>query len=672
MVYSTALQTMVFCAAEPEIDAPLIRRNADWLQSIQQTEGENRGGWAYSGSRGNGDPSNSQFALLGLYEAERVGVRIQPAVWQLALVYWMRIRREDGSWGYLRGEPPKGSMTCAGISSLIICAGKIHPGDARVINDKVQCCAPQTNLDPIEQSLQWLGKAFSVNRNPGPAMLGRHYLYYYLYALERVGRLSGRRFIGRHDWYREGAAMLVAQQDGLRGMWRGEGHAEDNPLIATSFALLFLSKGRRPVVIGKLKYGDENEWDLHRGAVGNVVRRAEQRWRKDLTWQTIDIRAATVEDLLEAPVLFLSGRDSLDLTDPQMETLRKYVEEGGFIFAEACCGGKGFDRGFRRLVQPLGELRPLPPDHPVWFAEQKVEPLSRPLFGIDACCRTSIVYCPRDELSCFWELSQGDRETDYPKVINEEIETCLRIGANVLTYATNRELKNKLDRPQLALTGTPDELPERGVLYVPKLLYSGGGDDVPNALPNMLAFARSRAGLRIGVENRLVSATDPALCEYPLVFIHGRRTFRFSPAERKALATFVARGGVLFGDAICASPEFAAAFRREMAAIFPDQKMQRIPPEHPLFTQNFRGFNLSNVTLRDPQIRSEDDPLKANLTRITPLLDGLEIDDRLGVVFSPYDISCALEKGASLQCKGYIKEDAAKLAMNILLFAMQQ
>ena len=34
----------------------------------------------------------------------------------------------------------------------------------------------------------------------------------------------------------------------------------------------------------------------------------------------------------------------------------------------------------------------------------------------------------------------------------------------------------------------------------------------------------------------------------------------------------------------------------------------------------------------------DDDPLKANLTRITPRMDGLEIDDRLAVLFSPYDI----------------------------------
>ena len=53
--------------------------------------------------------------------------------------------------------------------------------------------------------------------------LGEHYmddegawLLYYLYGMERAGRLSGQRFFGDHDWYREVAEYLVAYQ-GRRG-----------------------------------------------------------------------------------------------------------------------------------------------------------------------------------------------------------------------------------------------------------------------------------------------------------------------------------------------------------------------------------------------------------------------------------------------------------------------
>jgi hypothetical protein len=672
-VYAASLQTMAFCAAEPNKDRVLIGRNVKWLEDVQLRDGKRKGGWSY-GTKGSGDNSNTQFALLALHEAERIGIEVKKATWQRALEYWLRTQRDDGSWGYTEAEPASGSMTCAGIASVVICSGKVREGDARVIGAGVECCAEQADDDAVERALQWLGRYFSATRNPSSLNLRQRHLFYYLYAVERVGRMTGRRFIGRHDWYRAGAASLLDMHDDFRGLWVGARPVEDVPVVATSLALLFLSKGRRPVIMSKLSYGEGKQWDPHRSAVHNLARRVEQRWKRDLTWQTVDVRVATVDDLLETPVLFISGREAFSLTADQKDNLRQYINQGGFIFAEACCHGEGFDRSFRALMKELfpdSTLRLLPADHPVWYAEEKVDPKhQRPLLGIDACCRTSVVYCPED-LSCYWELNRGVRNAEYPKPVQDQIEACLRIGENIVTYATGRELKNKLDRPQVA-TNRPTDLPERSVLRIPKLIHSGGGDDAPNALPNILNFARSQAQMRIGVENRLISATSESLFDYPILFVHGRRAFRFSAAERESLAAFAERGGVIFADAICASNEFANSFRREMETVFPDRSLSRIPPEHPMFTREFRGYDLSKLTLRDPQVRRGDDPLKANLTKVSPLLEGLAIDDRIAVIFSPYDISCAMENSTSLECKGYVKEDAAKLATNVILFALMQ
>lgn len=679
MVYSAALQTMALCAGEPKKDRLIIIRNVKWLESIQLASGDRRGAWNYSerGGRGGnlgGDNSNTQFALLALHEAERIGVEVRRETWERALEYWLRTQATSGAWGYTEGDPPTGSMTCAGIASVVICAGKISDGDAGVIGEVVQCCGSHTNNDAIERALQWLGRYFSASRNPSSVNLGQTHLLYYLYAVERVGRMTGRRFIGRHDWYRAGAASLLDLQDDFRGYWEGKGAGENVPTIGTAFALLFLSKGRRPVVISKLRHGEGEDWDSHRNGVHNLTRRVEQRWERDLTWQTIDGKGSSVEDLLETPVLFMSGRESFSLTADQQENLKQYINQGGFIFAERCCRGEGFDRSFRALMKELfpdSSLRLLPETHPVWYAEEKVDPKHlRPLLGIEACCRTSVVYCPED-LSCYWELNRGIRNSEYPERVQAQIEAALRIGENVVTYATSRALKNKLDRPNMSVNRPTDTL-DRSVLYVPKLTHDGGSDDAPNALPNMLNFVRSQAQLRIGIENRLVSATSEQLFEYPIMFIHGRRAFRFSADERAALTAFFERGGVMFADAICASPEFTDSFRREMNAILPGSSLARIPPSHPMFTREFRGYDLAKLTLRDPEVRGGDDPLKANLTKVSPFLEAITVDDHMAVIFSPYDISCAMENSTSLECKGYIKQDAAKLATNVILYALQQ
>src|SRR5438874_953468 len=140
-------------------------------------------------------------------------------------------------------------------------------------------------------------------------------------------------------------------------------------------------------------------------------------------------------------------------------------------------------------IFPDGELRKLPPDHAVWYAQEKVDPKHLPkdsefwLWGLDACCRTSVVYCPRS-LSCYWELAHPYRETEYPKEVKEQIEQVARIGSNVLAYATSRELKEKLDRPLLAATN-PRGGPRPDSIIIPTLNL-GGRDEAPNALNQLL------------------------------------------------------------------------------------------------------------------------------------------------------------------------------------------
>ena len=137
------------------------------------------------------------------------------------------------------------------------------------------------------KGLNWLGGNFSVSRNPNYP--GRMFLLYYLYGLERAGRLTARRFIGKSDWYREGSKFLIERQDKLSGFWSGTGMAEDSRLVGTSFALLFLSKGRWPVLMSKLKHPPDEDWNQHRHDVNNLTRFVESRWKKDLTWQVVDL-----------------------------------------------------------------------------------------------------------------------------------------------------------------------------------------------------------------------------------------------------------------------------------------------------------------------------------------------------------------------------------------------
>ena len=79
-------------------------------------------------------------------------------------------------------------------------------------------------------------------------------------------------------------------------------------------------------------------------------------------------------------------------------------------------------------------------------------------------------------------LAGSRRMSEYPPDVRQDIEAALAIGANVLTYATNRQLRGKLDLPELLPIAADDKPPQRGALSVVKLSHSGGSDDAPAAL----------------------------------------------------------------------------------------------------------------------------------------------------------------------------------------------
>ncbi len=691
--YALSLQTMVLCQAEPENDVSLIRKNVAALLAIQKTQDVPRkGSWAYRRTLGDGDNSNTQFANLALYEAARVGVSqpTQDRNWRLAKAYWEGCQNPDGSWGYYKGVPGTGSMTCAGIASLVICNEMVEPdADAKLDGGRIECCRrADADEDHVERGLRWLGRHFSVERNPG----ARQWLLYYLYGVERVGRMTAQRFIGGHDWYREGCEKLVRDLSTgeLRDFWKGVGHAEDDPQIATSLALLFLSKGRRPVLLGKLKYAAGEDWNHHRNDVNRLTRYVEPRWGLDLTWQVIDLRAASVDDLMQCPVLFMSGsQDPLPSSAEGRrqlgQKLRDYLDRGGFLFVEANCRGKAFDRGLRELMrivfpEPEYRLRALPPEHPIWRAEEQVDPrFQRPMLGIEFGCRTSVVYCPPypedapgPSLSCLWELSRSGEDRSLPAAVRAQVEAALSVGINVLAYATNRELKTReqfLREPERA--GPADSI-ERGKLYIANLRHPGGCTAAPRALVNLLEAAAAQLKIRVGAEDREIRITDEALFDYHLVFMHGRNRFRLTEEERERLRTFVERGGMVLANSICASQPFTDSFQSEMAQVFPKHALKTIPVSDPLLSPKYGGFDLKTVTRRDPETRGASGPMRANLRKVPPLLKGVEIDGRWAVVFSPYDLSCALEKQGSLECKGYTREDAARIGLNVLLYSLHE
>jgi hypothetical protein len=326
--------------------------------------------------------------------------------------------------------------------------------------------------------------------------------------------------------------------------------------------------------------------------------------------------------------------------------------------------------------EPEYGLQRITPGHPIWRMEELVRPDSPyngRLWGVEYGCRTCVIYSDAD-LSCYWELARPGLWGQSPLAVKQHVSDALAIGVNVLTYATNREPKGKEQSFATPLADDAANEPgARGLIEIAKLRHGGGCNDAPGALVNLLRTAsQGEPRLRVRAAPEMINISDESLFRYHLAFMHGRQDFQLTPAERTQLREYLQRGGTLLADAICASRPFAAALQREIAEALSGAPLVRIPADDPIFTPAFGGFDIRQVSLRDPQPAGAGQPIAARTRQVEPQLEGIQIDGRWAVIFSPYDISCALESHEAVGCRGYSREDAARIGLNVLLYSLNQ
>ena len=169
-----------------------------------------------------GDNSNSQYAILGLRACMEANIWPSKEVLVKSLDWWKQAQQNDGGWAYHgAGSPSYGSMTAGAVGSVVILQHYLGRKWKRDI--------------AARKGMQWITRSFSITENPGKT---ESWHYYYLYALERTGVLTGLGKFGRKDWYKEGANYLLDAQES-EGSWKN--------LRNTCFAILFLKRATPPL-----------------------------------------------------------------------------------------------------------------------------------------------------------------------------------------------------------------------------------------------------------------------------------------------------------------------------------------------------------------------------------------------------------------------------------------
>lgn len=189
--------------------------------------------------------------------------------------------------------------------------------------------------------------------------------------------------------------------------------------------------------IARLHYEGGGDWYCDPSSLPNWLKQFEMRTGIP-TADTEAVVTLDSEDLYRYPFLYLSGHGRITLDDGDLVTLVRYLDAGGFLYAD---DNYGLDASFREMVRqlfPEQELVPLAGDHPIYHSFYNLEGLPKihqhdgePAqgFGVFRDGRLVLYYS--------WSSDIGDGLEDPivhgdPPAVRE---AAVKMAVNILMYA---------------------------------------------------------------------------------------------------------------------------------------------------------------------------------------------------------------------------------------------
>ncbi len=618
------------------------------------------------------DHSVSQIAVLGMWACEQSGQNVPMLYWQMVDAAWKKDQNPDGGWSYVDDPThPEGTptMTAAGVATLFITQ------DYLFRTNRFEICNGGIRNEWIDHGLAWLDQNIDRMLTGG---VKEH--FYAMYGIERVGVASGRKYFGTTDWYKVGADYLLHSQ-AANGCW----WADDGPIPDTTFAILFLVRGRAPVILSKLEYQNANKqtapgtpaggakrisaspgygsrraqidpWNERPRDAANFAAWSGKQIEQYLNWQIVNLQVPTSE-LHDAPVLYIAGSEALVFNDEEVAKLRAFVDEGGMILGNADGGSDAFAKSFTALGHKLFgkyEFRDLPSNHSI-FVDQLYKAskwrIKPKILGMSNGVRELMLLVPKADPGRQWQI-RADRT-------NSEM---FELMQNILFYEVGTSnLRKRGDSYIVEMNPGAKVAP---TVKVARLMVGDNPDPEPGGWRRLAAVLNNDD--KIGIMVNEVKLGEDALAGYQIAHLTGTTQFTLNEAQRKALKDFVAAGGTLIVDAAGGSADFAESAERELAAVFGGQPTHpgiELPRTHPVFAV----LNADPEDKRGPLYRKFAVARRGELN--VPRLRGIEQGGKVKVFYSEEDLSAGLVGDPVDGVLGYSPEAATDIMRGIVRYA---
>ena len=209
-------------------------------------------------------------------------------------------------------------------------------------------------------------------------------------------------------------------------------------LIILLFSYTLYSQQSDGFQIARLKYNGGGDWYNDPSAEVNLLKflQANTNLNVKAEYKFVDLSS---DEIFSYPFLFMTGHGNVVFSNSEAERLRKYLENGGFLFID---DDYGLDKAVRREMKkvfPYGEFVELPYSHKIYnilydFSSgppkiHKHDESPAQGFGIFIDERLAVYYT--------FEANPSDGWTDaiVHNDPEEKREEALKFGANIVLYA---------------------------------------------------------------------------------------------------------------------------------------------------------------------------------------------------------------------------------------------
>ncbi|MGB7159645.1 MAG: DUF4159 domain-containing protein [Tepidisphaeraceae bacterium] len=656
-IYAVGVRCLVWNALPQTDDVKAaMKKDLNYLLANVIKEGRGKGFYDYMGGGKSYSHSRAQYAVLGVWAAAQSGLEVPRSYWDLVEKAWIADQQPDGGWGYQSPKDDKHGitpgMTAVGVATLFITEDYLHP------NEGIGCRGNTRNI-PIEKGMKYMIDHFD-KIGTSERYHAYDFPYATLYAVERIGVASGQKYFGTNDWYQKGADWLLKVQTksgANKGMWFAP-KTLCTPLHDTCFGVLFLARGRAAVAVNKLEYagaeGKPANWNQRPRDIANLVRWVGKAAERDLQWQIVNLQVPAIE-LHDAPILYIAGNQELALPDEQKQKLKRYVEGGGLLLANADCGDlkdAKFAASFRKLVTELFpgyEFRELPESHPIYTEQQflRANWKNKPsVLGLSNGARELALVLPQADPGKAWQLQLvGGKEEFW------------QLGADIFQYAIDK--RNIGFKGQTHIVTRDEKVKAEKTIKVGRVEYGGNWNPEPGGWRRLADWMHNKEKTDLDVVP--VKLTKDKLDGVKVIHLTGTTPLVLDAASQVELRNFAGAGGTIVIDAAGGSAEFAQSVENLIPLLFPGQKPQPLPPEHAVFKTG--ATKLGEIEYRTFARKSLTGGAKGSK------LQGIEKDGRVVLFYSREDLSAGLVGQPVDGIIGYDPRTATELMSKIILYA---